>query len=111
MSITDLFCRALQSKSIDILNAMDFVATKKELLQSLRDEGFDVYLDYVMSVFEKYDIDILDMNARYMDGIRSVREGDNISVEYHYHHDVFNSTIDFQLEELYYRFNEMLRSF
>nr|XP_017221579.1 PREDICTED: zinc finger MYM-type protein 1-like [Daucus carota subsp. sativus] len=106
MGITDLLCRALQSKSIDILNAMDLVATTKELLQSLRDEGFDILLDYVMSVCEKYDIDIPDMNARYMDGIRSVRQRDNISVEHHYHYDVFNSAIDFQLEELHYRFND-----
>ncbi|KAK1388607.1 Repressor of the inhibitor of the protein kinase-like protein [Heracleum sosnowskyi] len=48
MGITDLLCRALQSKSIDILNAMDLVATTKELLQSLRDDGFDVLLHYVI---------------------------------------------------------------
>ncbi|KAL8095266.1 hypothetical protein AgCh_036647 [Apium graveolens] len=73
MGLTDLLCRALQCKSIDILNAMDLVATTKELLQSLRDEGFDVLLDYVMSACVKNKIDIPGMNARYMDGIRSVR--------------------------------------
>ena len=36
MGITDLLCRALQTKSIDILNDMDLVATTKELLHSLR---------------------------------------------------------------------------
>ncbi|XP_074355772.1 uncharacterized protein LOC141695424 [Apium graveolens] len=105
-SETDLLCRALQSKSIDILNAMDSVATTIELLQSLRNEGFEILLDYVMSVCAKYKIDVPDMNARYMDGIRSVRQRDDISVEHHYHYDVFNSAIDFQLEELHYRFND-----
>ncbi|XP_074352621.1 uncharacterized protein LOC141691762 [Apium graveolens] len=85
---------------------MDLVATTKELLKSLRDEGFDVLLDYVMSVCVKHKIDIPDINARYMDGIRSVRQIDDISVEHHYHYDIFNSAIDFQLEELHYRFND-----
>ena len=106
MGITDLLCRALQSKSIDILNAMDLVATTKELLQSLRDDGFDVLLHYVISVCEKNGITVSDMSARYMDEFRSVRQSDDISVEHHYHYDVFNSAIDFQLEELQYRFND-----
>ncbi|KAK1389879.1 zinc finger MYM-type protein 1-like [Heracleum sosnowskyi] len=106
MGITDLLCRALQSKSIDILNAMDLVATTKELLQSLRDDGFDVLLHYVISVCEKNGITVPDMSARYMDEFRSVRQSDDISVEHHYHYDVFNSAIDFQLEELQYRFND-----
>ncbi|XP_074346932.1 uncharacterized protein LOC141685745 [Apium graveolens] len=106
MGIIDLFCRALQSKSIDILNAMDSYVIIIELLQSLRDEGFDILLDYVMSVCAKYKIDVPDMNACYMDGIRSVRQRDDISVEHHYHYDVFNSVIDFHLEELHYRFND-----
>ncbi|XP_074351957.1 uncharacterized protein LOC141691113 [Apium graveolens] len=46
------------------------------------------------------------MNARYMDGIQSVRQIDDISVEHHYHYDIFNSAIDFQLEELHYRIND-----
>jgi len=32
IGITDLLCRALQQKSFDILNAMDFVSTIKTLL-------------------------------------------------------------------------------
>ncbi|XP_074362059.1 uncharacterized protein LOC141702260 [Apium graveolens] len=48
----DLLCRALQSKSIDILNAMDSLATRIELLQFFRVKGFDIILDYVMSLKE-----------------------------------------------------------
>ncbi|KAL8091036.1 hypothetical protein AgCh_040218 [Apium graveolens] len=106
MGLTDLLYRALQSKSIDILNAMDLVVTTKELLQSLRDEGFDVLLDYVTLVCVKHKFNIPDMNTRYMDDIRSVRQIDDKSVEHHFHYDVFNSAIDFQLEELHYRFND-----
>ncbi|XP_074337328.1 uncharacterized protein LOC141674522 [Apium graveolens] len=85
---------------------MDLVASIKELLQSLRDDGFDVLLDYITSVCVKHKINIQDMNARYMDGIRSVRQINDKSVEHHYRYDVFNSVIDFQLEELHYRFND-----
>ncbi|XP_074336080.1 uncharacterized protein LOC141673248 [Apium graveolens] len=60
---------------------MDLVATTKKMLQSLRDEGFDVLLDYVTSLCVKHKINVPDMNAHYMDGIRS-------------------------LEELHYRFND-----
>jgi hypothetical protein len=47
MGITDLLCRALQQKSLDILNAMDLVSTTKALLQTLRDAGFDLLLTNV----------------------------------------------------------------
>ncbi|XP_017217245.2 uncharacterized protein LOC108194821 [Daucus carota subsp. sativus] len=106
MGITDLLCRALQTKSIDILNVVDLVATTKELLQSLRADGFDVLLEYVISVCEKFEIDVPDMNSRYMDNIHSVRKRDDISIEHHYHYDIFNSAIDYQVEELNYRFND-----
>ena len=48
MGITDLLCRALQQKSLYILNAMDLVSTTKALLQTLRDAGFDLLLAYIM---------------------------------------------------------------
>jgi len=47
MGITDLLCRALQQKSLDILNAMNLVSTTKALLQTLRDAGFDLLLTNV----------------------------------------------------------------
>ena len=50
MGITDLLCRALQQKYLDILNAMDLVSTTKELLQTLRVDGFDILLKHVKSI-------------------------------------------------------------
>ncbi|XP_063949908.1 uncharacterized protein LOC135152749 [Daucus carota subsp. sativus] len=107
MGITDLLCWELQTKSIDILNAMDLVATTKELLHSLRDSGFDVILYSVQSVCKKFGIDFPDMSVRYMDDFRYVRQRDDSSVEHHYHYDVFNSATDFQLEELNYKFDDV----
>ena len=65
MGITDLLCRALQQKFVDILNAMNLVSTTKTLLQTLRDAKFDLLLANVQFVYTKYEIDIPHMNALY----------------------------------------------
>ncbi|XP_052309185.1 uncharacterized protein LOC18099636 [Populus trichocarpa] len=65
MGITDLLCRALKQKSLDILNVMDLVSTTKALLQTLRDAGFDLLLANVQFVCTKYEIEIPHMNASY----------------------------------------------
>jgi len=62
---TDLCCRVLQQKSLNILNVMDLVWTTKVLLRTLRDVGFDLLLANVQSVCTKYKIDIPHMNASY----------------------------------------------
>ncbi|XP_061968323.1 uncharacterized protein LOC133691734 [Populus nigra] len=105
--ITDLLCRALQQKSLDILNAMDLVLTTKALLQTLRDAGFDLLLANVQFVCTKYEIDIPHMNASYKKATgRSCQQQGSVTVYQHYHYDIFNSIIDFQLEELNSRFSD-----
>ncbi|XP_042412603.1 uncharacterized protein LOC122001761 [Zingiber officinale] len=106
MGITDLLCRALQHKSLDIINAMDLVSTTKALLLTLRNDGFDILLSYVKSFCTRLDIDIPDMSAHYKHSSRSCRQKDTITVEHHFHYDIFNTTIDFQLEELNSRFSD-----
>ncbi|XP_061961550.1 uncharacterized protein LOC133682280 [Populus nigra] len=107
MGITDLLCRALQQKSLDILNAMDLVSTTKTLLQTLRDARFDLLLVNVQFVCTKYEIDIPHMNASYKKATgHSCQQRGSVTVYQHYHYDIFNSTIDFQLEELNSRFSD-----
>ncbi|XP_024453876.2 uncharacterized protein LOC18096834 [Populus trichocarpa] len=97
----------LIQKSLDILNAMDLVSTTKALLQTLRDAGFDLLLANVQFVCTKYEIDIPHMNASYKKATgRSCQQQGSVTVYQHYHYDIFNSTIDFQLEELNSRFND-----
>ncbi|ESR64952.1 hypothetical protein CICLE_v10010270mg, partial [Citrus x clementina] len=97
LRISDNLCRTLQTKSLDILNALNYVSSTKRLLQEFRDISF----------CEKYDITILDMSDCYMEGIeRSCQQKDYVTVEHHYHFDVFNAVIDFQLMELNSRFSE-----
>ncbi|GFY98405.1 General transcription factor 2-related zinc finger protein [Actinidia rufa] len=107
MGITDLLCRALQQKSLDILNAMDLVSTTKALLQTLRVDGFDILLKHVESICTQYDIDLPIMCARYKEVTgRSCQQRDHITVEHHYRFDIFNTIIDLQLAEINNRFNE-----
>ncbi|XP_073273333.1 uncharacterized protein [Primulina huaijiensis] len=107
MGITNLLCRALQEKSLDILSAMDCVSTTKTSLRTLREEGFDLLLSHVKEVCVKYDIEIPHMEAHYKSGTdRSCQHNDSITVEHHYRFDVFTAAIDFQIEELNNRFKD-----
>ena len=107
MGITDLLCRALQHKSLDILNAMDLVSSTKALLQTLREEGFDSLLMNVESVCTEYDIEIPNMNACYKGATgRSCQQKDSITFEHYYRVGIFKAAIDFQVTELNSRFND-----
>ncbi|XP_042419129.1 uncharacterized protein LOC122007336 [Zingiber officinale] len=106
IGITYLLYRALQQKYLDIINAMDLVSTTKALLLTLRNDGFDILLSYVKSFCTRLDIDIPDMSAHYKHSGRSCRQRDTIIVEHHFHYDIFNTAIDFQLEELNSRFSD-----
>ncbi|XP_057505606.1 uncharacterized protein LOC130788916 [Actinidia eriantha] len=69
MGIIDLLFRALQHKSLDILNAIDLVSTTKALLQILRQDGFNTLLMHVGSVCTLYDIEMPMMDGRYKEVI------------------------------------------
>ena len=86
---------------------MDLVSITKALLQTLRDVGFDLLLANIQSICTKYEIDIPHMNASYKKATgRSCQQQGSIIVYQHYHYDIFNSTIDFQVEELKSRFSD-----
>ncbi|XP_008244552.1 PREDICTED: zinc finger MYM-type protein 1-like [Prunus mume] len=107
MGLTDILCRELQHKSQDIVNAMNLVGTTKDVLGKLRLNGWETFIGKVDLFCKKHDIDMPDMNAQYKVGTgRSCQQKDNITVEHHYHFDIFNDAIDFQLAELNSRFSE-----
>ncbi|XP_073138505.1 uncharacterized protein [Henckelia pumila] len=105
-AITDLLYRALQQKSFDILSAMDLVLTTKALLLTLRNDGFDIFFSYVKSFCTSLDVDIPDMSAHYKRSSRSCEQKGTITFKHHFHYDIFNAAIDFQLEELNSRFSD-----
>ncbi|KAH9686650.1 TTF-type domain-containing protein [Citrus sinensis] len=78
-----------------------------DILCRFRDSGWDDFIRSVVSFCEKYDIAMLNMSDCYMEGTgRSCQQKDYVTVEHHYHFDVFNAIIDFQLMELNSRFSE-----
>ncbi|KDO42404.1 hypothetical protein CISIN_1g045230mg, partial [Citrus sinensis] len=103
----EMFGATLETKSLDILNALNYVSSTKILLQEFRDSGWDDFIISVVSFCEKYDIIMLDMSDCYMEGTKSsCQRKDYVRVEDHYHFDIFNAVKDFQLIELNSRFSE-----
>ncbi|TYH35650.1 hypothetical protein ES332_D13G206800v1 [Gossypium tomentosum] len=105
LRVTYNLCQALQHCSQDILNAMSLVLTMKDLSQKLIDGGWNELLKNVISFFETWELDFLDMNAQYIVG-RSHNKKEDVIVEHHYRVNLFFATIDTQLQELNSRFNE-----
>ena len=61
----------------------------------------------MISFCEKHCIDVLDMNVCYVPRRgRARNQQDNVTIHYHYRVNIFYATIDSQLHELNYRFNE-----
>ncbi|KDO62887.1 hypothetical protein CISIN_1g0442171mg, partial [Citrus sinensis] len=95
LGVSDLLCQALQVKSHDILNTVHLVSTMKKLLQRLRDNGWETFIENVVLFCEKNEIDMPDMKARHMKGRgRSCQQNDYITVEHYYHYDIFNATLE-----------------
>ncbi|XP_022856679.1 zinc finger MYM-type protein 1-like [Olea europaea var. sylvestris] len=108
LAIADVLCQSLQKKTQDILTTMRFVCTTKTILQALREDGWEEFLEEVKCFCSKNDIHVLDFDGSYMVGrFRGRDRGrDYPTIEHHYHFDIFNATIDFQMMELDTRFNE-----
>ncbi|XP_052165077.1 uncharacterized protein LOC127782046 [Oryza glaberrima] len=102
--ITDVLCQTLQKKAIDILNALDSVSNTKALLADLRNEGWEPLVQEVKSFCEKHEIDIPNLNNKYVDVTKSQNKNDNTTAFHYYKVDVFNVAIDQQMIELEDRF-------
>jgi hypothetical protein len=50
------------------LNAINSVSATKKLIQKLRDDDWDKLLENVVSFSKKFEIDIPDLSARYIEG-------------------------------------------
>ncbi|XP_050368880.1 uncharacterized protein LOC126786972 [Argentina anserina] len=105
MGITNARCQALQQKNQDISNAMHLVFYTKKMIQNLREDGWVTFLDQVVSFSNKFEVDVLDLDAPYFEG-QSRRRKRDITLEHHFHFDIFVAAIDAQLQELDCRFGE-----
>ncbi|XP_076886823.1 uncharacterized protein LOC143536794 [Bidens hawaiensis] len=95
-----------QRKDQDMLNAVKLVKLTDEGLKRYRLEGFDSLLEDVTSFCEKYEIEVVDMEAEYVDP-RFKRKKTGITNRHHYVVNKFNTVLDMQIQELGSRFNEV----
>jgi len=107
MQITDHLCQELQSKSQDILSVMHLVSSTKTCIQQYKDDKLDDLLTIVKSFCEKRNIDVPNMNARYVERRgRDRHQQADFTIEQHYRVDIFCASIYSQLQELNRRFSE-----
>ncbi|XP_022880789.1 uncharacterized protein LOC111398066 [Olea europaea var. sylvestris] len=102
--VGDVLCQALQKKFEDILTVMRFVHTTKIIIQELREDSWEEFLQEVNCFCSKNDIHIPDFHSSYMVGHSHGREYPTI--KHHYHFNIFNAAIDFLMMKLDTRFNE-----
>ncbi|XP_076916478.1 uncharacterized protein LOC143576220 [Bidens hawaiensis] len=106
LGATNTLCQALQRKDQDMLNAVKLVKLTDEGLKRYRLEGFDSLFEDVTFFCEKYEIEVIDMEAEYVDP-RFKRKKTGITNRHHYVVNNFNTVLDMQIQELGSRFNEV----
>ncbi|XP_042380118.1 zinc finger MYM-type protein 1-like [Zingiber officinale] len=67
MGITDILCQALQSKSQDIINAMEPVLSTKNLLQHMQDNKWNDLLAKVDLFYASIDSQLQEINGQFSD--------------------------------------------
>ncbi|XP_073290532.1 uncharacterized protein [Primulina huaijiensis] len=110
LGISEKLCQILQKNEIDILNAMNLVYTTRISLQQIREGRWEEFLWSVIKFCESNAIEVPDFDDCYTPGTkRSCQLKNNITVHDHYHFEIFNAVIDFQLMELNERFPDSTR--
>nr|XP_018633593.1 uncharacterized protein LOC108948763 [Nicotiana tomentosiformis] len=98
--------KALQKKEQDIVNAMVFLDITKEMLQEMRDEGWEPLMDEVFSFCAKHDILVPKMEEFYIPE-KSKHRPSSVTYSHHLRVELFYAVIDLQLLELNSRFDVM----
>lgn len=97
----------LTKKEQDITNAMLLVEVAKKRLQKLRKEEWNSLIAEISAFCIKYDILIPQFDELYVSSLRSRRKPNDCTVLHHYRVDVFCKIIDWQIQELNERFDEV----
>ncbi|XP_057523914.1 uncharacterized protein LOC130803732 [Amaranthus tricolor] len=103
---TNDLCVALQRKEQDIVNAISLVQSTTNVLQKMRDQGWDSLLDKVILFCTKHEIDVPSMDAHYVPQGRSRRFAKQATNLHHFGVAIFLEVIDLHLQEIDNRFNE-----
>ncbi|CAN1121573.1 Zinc finger MYM-type protein 1, partial [Linum perenne] len=105
LGITDTLCEALQLKTQDIVKAMSLVTSTIKLLNKLRDQDWDSFFKNVSEFCKTHDIEVPNLSAPHVEG-RCTRQQNVVTNDHYYHFDVFNTIIDYQIEEIRSGFDE-----
>ncbi|XP_070046177.1 uncharacterized protein [Nicotiana tomentosiformis] len=107
LGITNELNTSLQKKKQDIANVILLVEVAKRRLQKLREEEWDSLIDKVSAFCVKYNILIPNFDDLYVNSGRSRRKVADYTILHHYRVDIFFKIIDWQVQELNARFNEV----
>jgi len=107
LGITNELSLALQRKDQDIENAMSLIKVAKDCLQAMRDDGWSCLFEEVSSFCMKHNINIPNMEDRFVLQGKSARKAPHITHLHRYKVDIFYAIIDTQLQELNGRFDEI----
>ncbi|XP_031283368.1 zinc finger MYM-type protein 1-like [Pistacia vera] len=106
LGITFELSQALQRKDQDIINAMSLVHLSKRRLLLIRNNGWDNLLDEDSHFCIVHNINVPNMEEKFVARGRSRRNVQEITNLFHYRVELFYAIIDLQLLELNSRFNE-----
>ena len=103
---TNDLCVALQRKEQDLVNAIELVNSTKNVLQKMREQGWETLLHKVTLFSTKHKVEVPNMDALYVPQGRSRRFVEQATNLHHFRVGIFLEVIDLHLQELDNRFNE-----
>ncbi|XP_012855091.1 PREDICTED: zinc finger MYM-type protein 1-like [Erythranthe guttata] len=104
LSLTNDLSQALQKGDQDIVTAMQLVQVSKKRLQQMRDNGWDAFYEKVVDSCGNLEIDVPNMESRYVKGYKSKRLAPLLTNLNYFKNDCFLHVIDFIMKELGDRF-------
>ncbi|XP_031247809.1 uncharacterized protein LOC116105547 [Pistacia vera] len=107
LGITFELLQALQRKDQDIVNAMSLVHMLKTRLLLIRNNGWDNLLDEVSHFCIAHNINVPNMEEKFVAQGRSQRNVQEMTNLFHYHVELFYAIIGLQQSELNSHFNKV----
>ncbi|XP_031275566.1 zinc finger MYM-type protein 1-like [Pistacia vera] len=108
LGITFELSQALQRKDQDIKNALSLIHLSKKRLLLIRNSGWDNLLDEVSHFCIAHNINVPNMEEKFVTRGRSRRNVQGMTNLFHYRVELFYAIIDLQLSELNIYFNEVV---
>uniref|UniRef100_A0A0E0C1Q6 DUF4371 domain-containing protein n=1 Tax=Oryza meridionalis TaxID=40149 RepID=A0A0E0C1Q6_9ORYZ len=107
LSITDDMSCALQRKDQNIVEAMNLIIDVKDLLQDMRENGWEPLMNRVASFCVKHEIKVPKMVKEVNERGTSTRRKYKVTIKHYYHVEIFLAAIDAILAEMNRRFSEV----